>query len=90
MDQQHVIKLLRALHEELEQGGNVDDGTAGHLRTVLTDIEDALEKSSPPADDEPHTFAERLKEATWHLEESHPRLTNTVSQLIDVLGRTIQ
>jgi hypothetical protein len=75
------------LHNELEQDASLDASTSDMLRSTMTDIEGVLERpdSAPPAAGEPETMTGRLREATWELEESHPRLTSTLGQLIEAL-----
>jgi hypothetical protein len=83
--------LLETLHHELEHGPAIDDRTASLLRTVLADIEKLISPPAPPpAPEQHHSVAERLRETTWQLEETHPRLTSVIGQLLDALGRTIR
>ena len=72
-----------------------DASTRELLANVLADIQHALERApegpdapgpgTPPEPGEHHSLAGRLREATIHLEESHPRLTFTVEELANAL-----
>ena len=94
MDQLH--EHLRQLHTELEHGPPVDDDTRALLRTILDDINRLLQTpgASPTPESTPEhdhdTIIGRLKDATWELEESHPKLTTAASQLAEAIGRIFQ
>ena len=85
MEDQSLRDLLGRLHEELEHGPPIDDRTRSLLGTVLADINVALESTRTGEPREHHSLVERLREGSGHLEESHPRLTATIGQLVDAL-----
>jgi len=91
MDQDALRTLLARVHDELEQGEPVDGETRELLRTVLGDITSAIERPpETPSAPEHQSLAGRLKDATWRVESSHPRLTSVVSELVDDLTRIFQ
>jgi len=78
--------MLRRLHAELEEGPPVDEPTRALLATVLEDLRRTLDREPegrPAA--EPPSIAARLRDATGHLEETHPRITAAVEELADAL-----
>jgi hypothetical protein len=91
MEGESLRKLLAQVHAELEHGEPVDDETRDMLRTVMSDILTALEQPAAERAAEHHqSLGQRLKQATWKLESSHPRLTSIVSELVEDLGRIFQ
>jgi hypothetical protein len=85
MSEQTLRDLLRQLHAELEEGPSVDEPTGRLLRDVAADIDSALQRAREETRAEHHGMVERLRDATWNLEESHPKLTTTVSQIVETL-----
>ena len=90
MNEAQLRDRLRELHDELETGPTVDDRTRALLREVVDDIEQLLATPTAERADAHESIAERLRERSWKLETSHPRLTTAVSQLVEALTRPFQ
>ena len=90
MERTPLSELLARVHRELEQTGDVDENSRAMLRTVLADIEVVLEQPAPAPSDEPHPLGERLRDASWRFEESHPKLAMTIEQIIEALQGPFQ
>jgi hypothetical protein len=90
METDDLKELLLRLHDELEGGPPVDASTRELLVSVLDDIRGVLEppaaapEAPPPI--EHHSLADRLKDATRHLEETHPRLASAVEEMANALA----
>lgn len=84
MEKQKIRDLLEQLHIELSSAGELDEATAEKLRSAATEIESALagtnhETSQP--------LVQRLRDAVYHLPESHPGVQNTVGRIADALSQ---
>ena len=86
MDTDALRGMLDQLHRELEHGQPLDDKTRQMLRTVLHDINEVLDEPPGEPTEEHQSLIDRLKEATWELEESHPKLTSRVGDLVEGLA----
>jgi len=84
MEKQRVSRLLEQLHEELSTADALDEGTVEKLREAVEEIEAALANSasmiSPP-------LVQRMRDALYHLPDSHPAVKNTVGRIADALSQ---
>lgn len=80
MTEPDLRALLAELHARLTHATSVDAGSRKLLKTVLHDIESALDKTGgmPP---EP-----RLEALAAKLDAEHPTLAATLRQIVDTLG----
>lgn len=90
MQEERLKARLAEVHEELERGPDVSDETARLLRAIAEDIGRLIERPEPAAPAEHETLAEMLRDATWNLEKSHPKLATAVSQLIETMTGPFQ
>jgi Domain of unknown function (DUF4404) len=84
MEKQKVRELLEQLHLELSSAGELDEGTAELLRTSVAEIETTL-ASTHQVMSQP--LVQRLRDAVYHLPDSHPVVKNTVGQIADALSQ---
>ncbi len=84
MPKQKVLDLLEQLHTELAGADELDADTAERLRTSIVEIEEVLD-NSPHVETLP--LVQRLREAVYHLPDSHPLLKNTVGRVADALSQ---
>ena len=90
MEKQKLHRLLETLHTELECDQPIDRENRELLLDVLADIRHVLERHPEEPTQEHHGLIDRLRDATRHLEESHPHLTSAAQQLVEALGRVFQ
>ena len=83
MPEQRLRELVEALRAELARTGSVDADARRLLEGVTDEIDELIERS----DGEAPSLVERLREATEHFEESHPKLSATVAQMAEALER---
>ena len=85
MTDQNLRELLEKLHQELEQTQNLDEEGNEMLRHLDTDIQQLLKRSGAKVEaDEP--VLERLQDTIDHFEATHPRLTNVLSEMMNILN----
>jgi len=84
MEKQRVSELLEQLHEELSTADALDEATAEKLREAVEEIEKALAASAPLTS---QPLVQRMRDALYHLPESHPTIRNTVGRIADALAQ---
>jgi hypothetical protein len=85
MTDQNLRELLEKLHQELEKTEAVDEKGNEMLRHLDADIRGLLRRSGAKAEtDEP--MLERLQDTIDHFEDTHPRLTTMLSQMMTILS----
>jgi hypothetical protein len=80
-------ELLEQLHKELERTNTVDEPGNEMLRHLDADIRSLLKRSGAGADldaDEP--LLGRLQDTIDHFEDTHPRLTTVLSEMMTILS----
>ena len=85
MSEQHLRQMLEQLHTELQRANTIDDRSRDLLRSVLSDIEDLLERNQKPGT-EPESIVARLREAVRDFEQTHPTLTDAIGRVADALA----
>lgn len=87
MNDDELRKLLEELHQKIETTNSVDEKGRELLNHLSMDIRSLLERTGQ---DEPRraTSGEvrRLEESIRHFEVTHPTLTATLSQLLNILN----
>jgi predicted metal-dependent hydrolase len=83
---ENLRQRLAELHAELESVDALDAEARAALEHVMGDIQEVLARAEHERRAEPHSLAERLREAGRHFEESHPALTATVGRVVDALS----
>ncbi len=84
MEKQKVRELLEQLHLELSSAGELDEATADKLRATAAEIESTLAHTHH-ASSQP--LVQRLRDAVYHLPDSHPAVKNTVGRIADALSQ---
>ena len=86
MEKDQLHETLQQLHRELEHAEEVEDTTRELLQSLMGDIQKVLEGTSEQSLPQHRSLIERLKDATQHFEDEHPRLTTAVGRVIDTLS----
>lgn len=84
MTDQKLSRLLEQLQAELGKTQAVDEKGRQLLRNLDVDIQKLLLRSEGLEADE--SFAESLKTAIDHFEDSHPALTSALSHMLTILS----
>jgi hypothetical protein len=86
-DDVHLFReTLEQMRRQLEEADRIDPKVAESLDAVIRELETILGREEVP--ERTHrSLLERLGHAARHFEESHPTLSATVGQLIDMLGQ---
>jgi hypothetical protein len=97
MDEPHgeLHETIQRLHDELAAADNIDGSTAEELRSAIAEIQNALsqrvERSGTEDDAESlgdeAAPGDRLSDTAREFEGSHPVLSRTIGQLVDMLGQ---
>ena len=84
---QNLRELLKRLHDELEETEVLDENGNEMLRHLEEDIHRRLERSAPKkAKEADDSILERLQDAIDRFEETHPNLTQTLSEMMTILS----
>ncbi len=86
MENGNLVKLLEQLREEIRETDAVDEKGAGLLRGLDEDIRELLMKSSTDTELIPKTDFQRVEDAFFHFEATHPKLTALLSRLLESLS----
>jgi len=84
MSSDRLHSILQALREELSSAGTLSAEDRALLGGVVTQIRDTIgEEGEVDTDD--HSLIETLDNAALHFESEHPRLTDTLYQISELL-----
>ena len=83
MEEPDLTNLLKQLRAELSKAKAIDEQGRQLLRDLDTDIRNLLQRSDDDTDD---SLLERLQENIDYFEDTHPRLTQALSQLLSALN----
>ena len=86
MEENELRKLLEKLHQEIEEADSVDEKGQELLQELQGDIQSLLDRSHQARVDAEPEVSRRLENSIAHLEQTHPTLTATLSQLLAVLS----
>jgi hypothetical protein len=87
MNKDELRARLAALHEELDGVDSVDAETRILLRQLAADIRPIVDPPAHASTDAPHpaTLKERLAQSITAVEGSHPKLAQTLTDLVDTM-----
>lgn len=86
MDEEKLRKLLEQLREEIDNSQNVDEKGKTLLKNTRADIDSYLRNREGHSSLAHPTITERLEEAIAHFEATHPALTSTLTELLNILS----
>jgi hypothetical protein len=84
MNDKRISELLEQLHNELGNTEAVDDKGRELLRALNADIQKILDRTGGKGSKD--SLLERLQESIDHFEVTHPELTSTLSNIMNVLN----
>lgn len=87
MEDQELHQLLEKLHHQIEQTESVDEKVLELLEHVERDLRDLVERSEDRLGRPGPLTMQRMEDSISHLEVTHPSLTATLSQLLEILSK---
>ena len=78
-----VSERLEQLRSELAASPSLSAAERARLERLIADVREHIDLERH----EPHSLADRLQEATSHLEQTHPRLTLAIGAVAEALAR---
>ena len=84
MSDKNLTELLEQLHDELDGTQSVDEKGRELLRALNVDIQELLERSEDGQSAD--SMIERLQDTIDHFEATHPALTSTLSNIMNILN----
>jgi hypothetical protein len=86
MEREALRETLARLNAELEEAGPIDAPLRADLERTLAEIREAIERDARRAGQEP-SLKDRLEEFALHFEQSHPLLSEAISNVVNALAR---
>lgn len=86
MTEKNLRELLEGLHDELQRVESVDEKGRALLRDLNADIRGLLERSGNDDIINNESILELFRSAMDHFEITHPKLTMTLSEMINALN----
>ena len=85
MNDDELRQLLEELHQRIESTDTVDEQGREMLNHLSMDIRNLLERTGEPRRDTSREI-NGLEESIRHFEVTHPTLTATLSQMLNILN----
>lgn len=85
MNDDELRQLLEELHQRIESTDTVDEQGREMLNHLSMDIRNLLERTGEPRRDTSKEI-NSLEESIRHFEVTHPTLTATLSQMLNILN----
>ena len=82
MNHAELTKALEVVNRELSDSNDLDAQEVEQLRATMTEIQSVLD-----ANEESESLSERVSASAQQFESSHPKLTQTLSNMVDILQR---
>jgi hypothetical protein len=86
MQDKQLRQLIANLHTELQDADSVDDESRAMLQQLIGDIE-KLADGDEGANDAGTSAVDQVEQAALKFETEHPRLSMTLGELMDALGK---
>jgi hypothetical protein len=86
MSEQSLNALLHTLRSELARADDLDADARDALHSLVRELEVALQRSPEGSNGMEPALRDRLADWMRELEVSHPKLSSTVSNIVDVLA----
>ncbi len=82
MSHDELANALEVVHRELSETDQLDPAAVEQLRATMSEIQHALDESKQSP-----SLSDRVRESAERFENSHPKLTETLSNIVDILQR---
>ena len=86
MKNEQLQSLIATLHKELSAAESVDADSRALLQQLIEDIEDLADGDETPAE-RVESATGQLQSATLKFESEHPKLSMTLGEIMDALGK---
>ena len=86
MEDRQLRSLIQTLHAELTAAESVDSDSRAMLQQLIKDIEDLAAKDEKPAE-HVESATGQLESAALKFESEHPKLSMTLGEILDALGK---
>jgi predicted nucleic acid-binding Zn-ribbon protein len=86
MKNEQLQSLIATLHKELTAAKSVDADSRVLLQQLMQDIEDLADEDETPAE-RVESATGQLESATLKFESEHPKLSMTLGEIMDALGK---
>ena len=86
MNDDELRQLLEELHQKIESADTVDEKDRQMLDHLSKDIGNLLERTRHGEQRDTSREINRLQESIRHFEVTHPTLTATLSQMLNILN----
>jgi hypothetical protein len=87
MEKEQLVSTLNQLHAELSKAQKIDRQTLALLETLTQDIQQLLERSTEPTEQEKEPVAHGLHDLLLRFEAEHPQLSVMLGRIADGLSR---
>ena len=86
MEKQPLQESLTALHDQLSQRDQIDDGTRSLLQTLAGDIDRLLDDSTENTPQDVEPVNEQVQDLVLKFETEHPELTAVLNRVASALA----
>ena len=87
MDNKHLQNSIEKLHRELASADSIDDESREMLQELAQDVEKLAGDEGAATKVEHASTTGQLQNAALRFESEHPKLSMTLGEVIDALGR---
>lgn len=85
-NEQELHERLQKLQGELDQTNVSDEASRERIKNLQSNIQTVLDPSIQTQPEHYHSLAEQLREAITQFEDTHPRLTLSIGEVLDNLA----
>ena len=82
MKHDELASALEVVQRELSGADQLDPAEVEQLRTTMSEIQQVLD-----ANEHEPSLSDRVRESAERFEQTHPKLTETLSNIVDILQR---
>ena len=86
MPKEKLRELIASLHAELQSADSLDDGSRAMLAQLMQDVEELAGSDAATAERQ-DSASGRLESAALKFEADYPKLSMTLGEIMDALGK---